>query len=266
MIRKKKKKVAINNRRNVRITVIIFILVHMAFWASGYLPDGNKYHCSQFRSPQSLSEYKTVSLIRWDYCTTDRKMEIAFDIQDVQYSEGKTEYDVIYDGKKQLESTIVYSKDNMIIIQIEHVPAARGKRISVRFDYTSDEGKDSTTSFYSYTGIINEVEALPVLSEKEYYINRQDYDIAYYEKLIQNMQNSIQKNEAKVSNIEKEIERLQGDTSNLTTDEILNLKETIDNDQSSKEMMQTQNEEYCKKIASYQETIKVLQKRKDAYE
>ena len=80
------------------------------------------------------------------------------------------------------------------------------------------------------------------------------------------MQNSIQKNEAKISNIEKEIERLQGDTSNLTTDEILNLKETIDNDQSSKEMMQTQNEEYCKKIASYQETIKVLQKRKDAYE
>ena len=59
---------------------------------------------------------------------------------------------------------------------------------------------------------------------------------------------------------------MQGDTSNLTTDEILNLKETIDNDQSSKELLQTRNEEYQKQIAVYQETIEVLQKRKDAYE
>ena len=188
---KNRKKSTINNRRNVRITVIIFLLVHMAFWASGYLPDGNKYHSSPYRTPQSLSGYKTVSLIRWDYCPKDRLMEVVFDIQNVQYSEGKTEYDVIYDGKKQLSSTIVYSKDNMLIVQINHVPTASGKRISIRFDYTDSDGKSNSTSFYSYTGIINEVDALPVLSEKEYYINRQDYDIAYYETLIQNMENSI---------------------------------------------------------------------------
>lgn len=266
MIKKNRKKRNTNNRRNVRITVVIFLIIHMAFWTSGYLPDSNKYSSSLFRTPQSLSEYKTVSLIRWDYCPADKKMEVTFDIQNVQYSEGKMEYDVIYDGKKQLPSSVVYSRDNMIIIQIEHVPAVSGKRISIKFYYTLDDGKDSTTSFYSYTGIVNEVIELPVLSEKEYYINRQEYDIAYYEKVILDLQNLIQDNKSKIENIELEIERLQGDTSNMTTDEILNLKEIIDNDLSSKQSLQSQNEEYLRKIAVYQETIEVLQMRKNAYE
>ncbi len=255
-----------NNRKAVRITIVLYVLIHMAFFMSGYLPDNNKYSASEFRKPQNLSQYKTISLIRWDYAPKEKVMEVTFDLQNQEYSEGRIEYEVVLDNSKNLSSDIVYSKGNMIILQITHIPAATGKKISVRFTYTDEEGKETTASFYSYTGIVNEVESLPVLSEKDYYIQRQDYDIAYYESLIKKKQNEIAENEEKISNITSEIERLRNDTSELTSDEILNLQETISNDQSSIETLQSKNEELKKNIITYQETIEILKKRKNAYE
>lgn len=263
---KKNKKFLKANRKSVRITVLVFVLVHLAFWATGFIPDQGKYTCSPFRTSQNLSEYKTITLIRWDYSPREKVMELVFDIKDVVYSTGKMEFTAVYNNAKNLDSQIVYNDDGMLILQLYKVPKQSGKKITITFEYTPEGSDVSETKFYNYTGIINEVECLPVLSKEQYYIARQNYDIAYYQSLITYMEDSIEENNISIANIEAEIARLQSGNEVLTTDELLNLNENIDNDKKSIELLQSQNEEYQMKIAEYQEVIAVLEQRKAKYE
>lgn len=265
---KGKKKIMphIGNRNSVRITVLLFFLIHFGFYLTGFLPDQSQYTCSAFRTSQSLSDYKTVTLIRWDYSPRERVMELVFDLNNTAYSEGTIEFSAIFDNTKVLDSQIVYSEGEMLIIQLYRIPKQTGRKMVITFEYTPEGEKTCKTSFYSYTGIINEVDSLPILSEDEYYLARQDYDIAYYQRLIDDLEEFMTKNETSIVNIGQDIERLQGDTTNLTTDEMLNLNETIENDKSKIEALETANSEALLKIASYQETINVLGQRKGDYE
>lgn len=265
---KGKKKIMphIGNRNSVRITVLLFFLIHLVFFLTGFLPDQSQYTCSAFRTSQSLSDYKTVTLIRWDYSPRERVMELVFDLNNTAYSEGTIEFSAIFDNAKNLDSQIVYSEGDMLVIQLYKIPKQTGRKIAITFEYTPEGEKTCETSFYSYTGIINEVDSLPILSPDEYYLSRQDYDIAYYQGLIDDLEELMTKNETSIVNIDQDIERLQGDTTNLTTDEMLNLSETIENDKSKIEALEASNSEALLKIASYQETINVLEQRKADYE
>ena len=256
----------IKNRNSVRIAVLLFIMIHLAFYLTGFLPDQSKYTYSAFRVPQELSGYKTVTLIRWDYAPRDRVMELVFDLKDTSYSQGNIEFSAIYDNTKNLDSQIVYNDQDMLIIQLYKIQEQTGKKIMITFEYTPEGEKTCETSFYSYMGVINEVETLPVLEKDEYYIARQEYDIAYYRKLIGDLEASISKNEASIKNILQDIERLQNSNTNLTTDELLNLNETIQNNQNTIKALEGKNAEYQLKIASYRETIGVLERRKEDYE
>lgn len=268
MKNKGKKRAAFHNknRNSVRITVLVFFLVHLGFYLTGFLPDQNKYSYSAFRTSQNLSDYKTVTLIRWEYSPRDRVMELVFDLKNTSYSEGKIEFEAIFDNTKNLESQVVYSEGDMLIIQLYKIPKQTGRKVTVTFEFTPLGDKTYETSFYSYTGIIDEVDSLPVLSEDEYYLARQDYDIAYYQGLIDGLEETISKNENSIANIRQEIERLQGSTANLTTDELLNLSETIENDKNRIDALEAANREADLTISSYQETIHVLEQRKAAYE
>lgn len=254
------------NRNSVRITVLVFFLVHLGFYLTGFLPDQSQYTHSAFRTSQNLSDYKTVTLIRWEYSPRDRVMELVFDLKNTSYSEGKIEFGAVFDNTKNLDSQIVYSEEDMLIIQLYKIPKQTGRKVTITFEFTPVGEKTYETSFYSYTGIIDEVESLPVLSEEEYYLARQDYDIAYYQSLIDGLRKTISKNETSIANIRQDIERLQGSTDNLTTDELLNLSETIENDKDKIEALEAADGEADLMIASYQETISVLEQRKADYE
>lgn len=254
------------NRNSVRITVLLFLLVHLAFYLTGFISDRSKYTYSAFRTSQNLSAYKTVTLIRWDYSPGDKTMELVFDLKNTSYSEGIIEFTALYDNTKKLDSQIVYNEQDMIIIQLYKLPKQNGKKVTITFKYTPEGEKDYETKFYSYTGIINEVETLPILSQDEYYLSRQDYDIAYYKALIKEMEDSISKNEVSIANIKADIQRLQSNDTVLTTDEMLNLNETIENDKSTIETLEGKNGEFREQIVSYQEIIDVLEKRKADYE
>lgn len=268
MKNKGKKRAAFHskNRNSVRITVLVFFLVHLGFYLTGFLPDQGQYTHSAFRTSQNLSDYKTVTLIRWEYSPRDRVMELVFDLKNTSYSEGKIEFGAVFDNTENLDSQIVYSEEDMLIIQLYKIPKQTGRKVTVTFEFTPMGEKTYETSFYSYTGIIDEVDSLPVLSEEEYYLARQDYDIAYYQSLIDGLRETISKNETSIANIQQDIERLQGSTANLTTDELLNLSETIENDKDKIEALETADREADLMIASYQETIGVLEQRKADYE
>lgn len=254
------------NRNSVRITVLLFLFMHVSFYLTGFISDWSKYTCSAFRTSQNLSAYKTVTLIRWDYSPEDKTMELVFDLKNNSYSEGTIEFTALYDNTKKLDSQIVYNEQDMIIIQLYKLPKKSGKKVTITFKYTPEGEKDYETKFYSYTGIINEVETLPILSQDEYYLSRQDYDIAYYKELVKEMQNAISKNESSIANIKQDIEKLQSSNTALTTDEMLNLNETIENDKGTIEILEGKNGEYRLQIASYQEIIGVLKERKADYE
>lgn len=263
---KKNKKFHHTNRNSVRTIVVVFFLVHLAFLATGFIPDKSKYTCSAFRTPQNLSGYKTISLIRWDYAPGENVMELVFDLKDTAYSAGKIEFTAIYNNAKNLESQIVYSDKDMLILQLYMIPKQSGKKINITFEYTPDGEQTSEISFYSYTGIIHEVDSLPVLSQKEYYIARQDYDIAYYQSLIKDLEDSISKNDDSIKNIQADITRLKSNVEMLTADEMLNRSENIENNENTIKALQLQNESSRKKIAEHQEVIKVLEERKAKYE
>ncbi len=193
-------------------------------------------------------------------------MELVFDLKNTSYSEGKIEFEAVFDNTKNLDSQVVYSEQDMLVIQLYKIPKQTGRKVTITFEFTPVGEKAYETSFYSYTGIIDEADSLPVLSKAEYYLARQDYDIAYYRSLIGSLEKTISKNEASIANIRQDIERLQGSTANLTTDELLNLRETIENDKDKIEALEAADREADLMIASYQETIDVLEQRKADYE
>ncbi len=193
-------------------------------------------------------------------------MELVFDLKNTSYSEGKIEFEAIFDNTKNLDSQVVYSEEDMLVIQLYKIPKQTGRKVTITFEFTPVGEKAYETSFYSYTGIIDEADSLPVLSKAEYYLARQDYDIAYYRSLIGSLEKTISKNEVSIANIRQDIERLQGSTANLTTDELLNLRETIENDKDKIEALEAADREADLMIASYQETIDVLEQRKADYE
>lgn len=193
-------------------------------------------------------------------------MELVFDLKNTSYSEGKIEFEAVFDNTKNLDSQVVYSEEDMLVIQLYKIPKQTGRKVTITFEFTPVGEKAYETSFYSYTGIIDEADSLPVLSKAEYYLARQDYDIAYYRSLIGSLEKTISRNEVSIANIRQDIERLQGSTANLTTDELLNLRETIENDKDKIEALEAADREADLMIASYQETIDVLEQRKADYE
>lgn len=259
-----RKRIVYNNRRSVRIIVIVYVLIHIAFAATSLLPDRNKYSFSAFREPVSLTGSRSISLIRWDYSPDESTMELVFDFENSAYSNGGISFDAVYDGQKSLESEIVYQRDEMLIIQLYHIPEVTGKRVTVSFE-TKEDGNTRKVSFYTYTGIANEVASLPVLSEKEYYIQRQEYDIAYYEGLISAKIKAIQDKQTSIAQIEADNERLNNHDSKLTTDELLNMNETLRNNNSMIEALQVNITELQQEISRYENIIQVLKERIDDY-
>ena len=260
-----KKKVIYNNRKSVRFIVIIYVLIHLGFAATSLMPDRNKYSYSPFREPLNLTGSRSVSLIRWDYSPAEDTMELVFDFANSAYSNGGITFDAVYDGRKNLDSGIVYQKDEMLIIQLYHIPDGQGKRVTVSFE-TQEGGNVRKVSFYTYTGIVNEVSSLPILSEKEYYIQRQEYDIEYYKMLIDANLKKIDDKQASIEEIEADNERLNNNDSKLTTDELLNMKETIRNNNYMIEAMRVDIEELKQQVSRYEDIIKVLNDRKNDYE
>lgn len=253
-----------NNRTSVRFIIIIFIIIHLLFLASNFIPDSNRYSASALRSTQNLSQYNSITLIRWDYAPADRTMEVVFDVKNTLYQDGNISMQAL-SSNKPLDSKIVYSNQEMLIVQIYKVPKASGNRVTVQFDYEED-GKETTVSFYTYVGITNQVSELPVLTEKEYYYNRQIYDITYYNSLITELKDQITENQNRIRDLENDLKRLDSGTENLTTDELLNLDETISNETQTIRSLELQISKYEEDIAGYQDVIKVLEERKDECE
>lgn len=261
-----RKKIRNANRKSVRVIVLVYVLVHLAFGFSGMLlSDEDEYTVSPFRTQQPLSDTKSISLIRWDYAPGEDVMEVVFDIKDTAYSKGSIQYTVMC-RNKNLDSQVVYSDDKMLILQLYDMPKEADSKISITFEYTPTSGEMSETNFYSYVGVINLVDTLPVLSQSEYYVSRQEYDIAYYQGLIAGVEKSIEQKETSISEIEEEITRLQSRNETLTTDEMLNIQEHIENNQYSIKALRSQIEELRILISEYQNIIKVLEERKEKYE
>lgn len=254
------KKIVFDNRKSVRIIVVLYVLIHIGFVATGFLPDRSRYTFSPFREAVYLTGSRSVSLIRWDYAPDEHTMELVFDFTDSAYSKGGIAFDAVYDGKKNLESNIVYQKEDMLIIQLYHIPEQQGKKITVSFEMNED-GNSRKASFYSYTGIINEVMSLPVRTEREYYVSRQEYDIAYYNSLIDAAEKSIADKRNSVTEIENDNQRLSSNDTKLTMNETLNLSETIQNNNSMIEELNTEIDELNGEIKEYKDIIQVLKDR-----
>lgn len=253
-----------SNRKSVKYIVVIYVVVHLLFLSSHFIPDSNKYTASEFRISQTLSRYSFISLIRWEYAPSENTMEVVFDMTNTLYQEGTVSM-LAKVNDKQLDTKIVYSDQNMLIVQIYNVPKAAGNRIVVEFEY-EENGEVSVVDFYTYVDIVDTVSSLPVLSEKEYYYNRQVYDIDYYNSLVSSLEKKIESNKEKIKNLEADLKRLGLETQNLTTDELLNLDETISNDTQTIESLERQILDYENKIEDYQDTIRILEERRDACE
>lgn len=264
MKKNKKKKKSFDNRKSVRWIVITFITIHLLFAASNFIPDSKRYTASEMRSTQNLSQYSSITLIRWDYAPSERTMEIAFDINNTLFQDGKITMEAVASNKR-LRTQIVYSNQEMLIVQIYKVPKNASERITLNFIY-EEGGKEQEARFYTYIGITNTVTTLPVLTEKEYYINRQNYDIAYYNSLINEADSKIGDCKKRIKELQDDLSRLKSDDSALTTDELLNLDKTVENEQQMISALESQIATFEEDIDGYKDTIKILEERKSTYE
>ena len=263
-MKEKKKKQNKRNRKNRKVVkgvVCVYLLIHTFFYLSGFFSETNKYIGSEFRTEQRLSNYKTISLIRWEYAPKEKTMEITIDLKNTMYSEGRVELSAKYEKSKNLDTQVVYSDQDMLVIRLYGMPYKIGKKITLNFAFTPEGEEEAKARFYEYIGGIEETDTLPILEKNEYYTKRQEYDMAYYQGLIDDLKEEIVKNQESIQKIELDIESIQNDTGNLTTDEMLNLNEIIQNDKNTIEMLKSGIEKNKEQISTYEETIEVLRQR-----
>lgn len=267
MVKKNKRRTWKNaSRKSVYIITAVFIIVHTGFFFSGFIPDDRYKKISEFRSPQTLSLYKTISLIRWEYSPKEEIMEVEFDISNILYGDGRVSFSAFCENN-QIDSQIVCNREDKLIVQLHNVKYKKNKRIRLSFSYIADgEDNPDTVTFYHTIGYTDEVAALPVLSEEEYGRKRIDYDIAYYQGIIDTNMQKIQENNRKIEATQEELSRLKEHGSALTTDELLNISTSIQNNEEAIRTLDLENRELERQNAENQETIGVLQKRRADYD
>lgn len=250
------------NRNSVRIIVIIWVLTYGFFLSTNYIIPENKTNKSDaLRVEQPLSNAKSISMARADYCPSTKTLECEFDIINHVYSDGQIAITSMNAGK-EVDSQIVYNDTNDIIIQMYKINPQKPSVFSFEYVFNDEPDEVYKASFVVYGETCRQIESLDILTEDEYYNNRIDYDIEYYTSLIEDLQVANKEHQDKIDELNEDLDRLQSETAELTNDEILNLEGNIENNKAEISVHSGEITTNNDTINEYTEIINILKGRK----
>ena len=249
------------NLKHVKHVLIVLVVSYCLFFATGFIPEKSKMEATELRTAEELGGYKEVTLIRWDYCKSQKRMEIELNLRELSFADAVQSVSCYTEDQKMLPVTVTFEDDETLIVAIDNVPS---RKQNIYFQLISrNNDMDEEKYSVSFTNNIieaNRVDDLTPKSEKEYKEQRRTLDIAYYESIIKENKAEIETNNETIKKIEAKNKELKEKTTSMTASEIEELNVTLDINNGQIQSLQEKNEQLELENTGYKEKIDIIKK------
>lgn len=194
-----------------------------------------------------------ATLVRYDYCEKQKRIEIEFDLSESEYEEGYYRYAVTENGK-ELPSEVVYESDSSLIINITGIKRSTDD-IYFSLGFMRDEDDFDQIKFTYPINSLRRVSDLTPKTAIEYQIQRIEITIDLDKKEIKALEKDNQKQQELIDGITKRNQELSNNLEYKTEDQKAEVEEQIQNNVEQKDNAAKQIAENNAQILSLREEI-----------
>ena len=201
---------------------------------------------------------REVTLISWNYCSDDKKMEILLGISNTSY-DGNDTYTWTAEDRATGSLTVnpIIQTRNFVVLQLVNLPS-RISVISLRMDNPDIKEFETLRIYGDPKRNITSVSSIQEKTENEYHVQQLQSEINIVTQNIENLQEEINTNQEKIQNLNYAIKEAENDLQYQTTSEIESTNQKISSLRSQKKGLADIIDNNKSKIQELQQKIENL--------
>lgn len=201
---------------------------------------------------------REVTLISWNYCSDDKKMEILLGISNTSY-DGNDTYTWTAEDRATGSLTVnpIIQTRNFVVLQLVNLPS-RISVISLRMDNPDIKEFETLRIYGDPKRNITSVSSIQEKTENEYHVQQLQSEINIVTQNIENLQEEINTNQEKIQNLNYAIKEAENDLQCQTTSEIESTNQKISSLRSQKKGLADIIDNNKSKIQELQQKIENL--------
>ena len=201
---------------------------------------------------------REVTLISWNYCSDDKKMEILLGISNTSY-DGNDTYTWTAEDRATGSLTVnpIIQTRNFVVLQLVNLPS-RISVISLRMDNPDIKEFETLRIYGDPKRNITSVSSIQEKTENEYHVQQLKSEINIVTQNIENLQEEINTNQEKIQNLNYAIKEAENDLQYQTTSEIESTNQKISSLRSQKKGLADIIDNNKSKIQELQQKIENL--------
>lgn len=201
---------------------------------------------------------REVTLISWNYCSDDKKMEILLGISNTSY-DGNDTYTWTAEDRATGSLTVnpIIQTRNFVVLQLVNLPS-RISVISLRMDNPDIKEFETLRIYGDPKRNITSVSSIQEKTENEYHVQQLQSEINIVTQNIENLQEEINTNQEKIQNLNYVIKEAENDLQYQTTSEIESTNQKISSLRSQKKGLADIIDNNKSKIQELQQKIENL--------
>lgn len=201
---------------------------------------------------------REVTLISWNYCSDDKKMEILLGISNTSY-DGNDTYAWTAEDRATGSLTVnpIIQTRNFVVLQLVNLPS-RISVISLRMDNPDIKEFETLRIYGDPKRNITSVSSIQEKTENEYHVQQLQSEINIVTQNIENLQEEINTNQEKIQNLNYAIKEAENDLQYQTTSEIESTTQKISSLRSQKKGLADIIDNNKSKIQELQQKIENL--------
>ena len=201
---------------------------------------------------------REVTLISWNYCSDDKKMEILLGISNTSY-DGNDTYTWTAEDRVTGSLTVnpIIQTRNFVVLQLVNLPS-RISVISLRMDNPDIKEFETLRIYGDPKRNITSVSSIQEKTENEYHVQQLQSEINIVTQNIENLQEEINTNQEKIQNLNYAIKEAENDLQYQTTSEIESTNQKISSLRSQKKGLADIIDNNKSKIQELQQKIENL--------
>lgn len=201
---------------------------------------------------------REVTLISWNYCSDDKKMEILLGISNTSY-DGNDTYAWTAEDRATGSLTVnpIIQTRTFVVLQLVNLPS-RISVISLRMDNPDIKEFETLRIYGDPKRNITSVSSIQEKTENEYHVQQLQSEINIVTQNIENLQEEINTNQEKIQNLNYAIKEAENDLQYQTTSEIESTNQKISSLRSQKKGLADIIDNNKSKIQELQQKIENL--------
>lgn len=201
---------------------------------------------------------REVTLISWNYCSDDKKMEILLGISNTSY-DGNDTYTWTAEDRATGSLTVnpIIQTRNFVVLQLVNLPSLISV-ISLRMDNPDIKEFETLRIYGDPKRNITSVSSIQEKTENEYHVQQLQSEINIVTQNIENLQEEINTNQEKIQNLNYAIKEAENDLQYQTTSEIESTNQKISSLRSQKKGLADIIDNNKSKIQELQQKIENL--------